>query len=227
MEEPPRGKDQSLFSRGGMACTLFYGFLIAVISLTAFLRLPVGILAAEGKRITAESLSLVLGDPAVLARSQTYAFTVLGLSQLFHAVGMRDVGRSVFRMNHLENRLMLAAAALGVLLQVLVTENSRLVALFQTAALSGTEWRELLFLAAAPLAAHELLAGLSRISGARGTAEKKGRSRIIRASGSPEGSGSALRSWTDPENAGIPGAGGCFPGPVRFSCPVRLPGGRR
>ena len=172
MEEPPRGKDESLFSRGGMACTLFYGFLIAVISLTAFLRLPVGILAAEGKRITAESLSLVLGDPAVLARSQTYAFTVLGLSQLFHAVGMRDVGRSVFRMNHLENRLMLAAAALGVLLQVLVTENSRLVALFQTAALSGTEWRELLFLAAAPLAAHELLAGLSRISGARGTAEK-------------------------------------------------------
>lgn len=173
MEEPPRGKDESLFSRGGMACTLFYGFLIAVISLTAFLRLPVGILAAEGKRITAESLSLVLGDPAVLARSQTYAFTVLGLSQLFHAVGMRDVGRSVFRMNHLENRLMLAAAALGVLLQVLVTENSRLVALFQTAALSGTEWRELLFLAAAPLAAHELLAGLSRISGARGTAEKE------------------------------------------------------
>lgn len=173
MEEPPRGKDESLFSRGGMACTLFYGFLIAVISLAAFLRLPVGILAAEGKRITAESLSLVLGDPAVLARSQTYAFTVLGLSQLFHAVGMRDVGRSVFRMNHLENRLMLAAAALGVLLQVLVTENSRLVALFQTAALSGTEWRELLFLAAAPLAAHELLAGLSRISGARGTAEKE------------------------------------------------------
>ena len=137
------------------------------------LQLPVGILAAEGKRITAESLSLVLGDPVVLARSQTYAFTVLGLSQLFHAVGMRDVGRSVFRMNHLENRLMLAAAALGVLLQVLVTENSRLVALFQTAALSGTEWRELLFLAAAPLAAHELLAGLSRISGARGTAEKE------------------------------------------------------
>lgn len=173
MEEPPRGKDESLFSRGGMACTLFYGLLIAVISLTAFLRLPVGILAAEGRRITVESLSLVLGDPAVLARSQTYAFTVLGLSQLFHAVGMRDVGRSVFRMNHLENRLMLAAAVLGVFLQVLVTENSRLVALFQTAALSGTEWRELLFLAAAPLAAHELLAGLSRISGARGTAEKE------------------------------------------------------
>lgn len=173
MEEPPRGKDESLFSRGGMACTLFYGFLIAVISLAAFLRLPVGILAAEGRRITVESLSLVLGDPAVLARCQTYAFTVLGLSQLFHAVGMRDVGRSVFRMNHLENRLMLAAAALGVFLQVLVTENSRLVSLFQTAALSGAEWRELLFLAAAPMAAHELLAGLSRISGARGTAGKE------------------------------------------------------
>lgn len=173
MEEPPRGKDESLFSRGGMACTLFYGFLIAVISLTAFLRLPVGILTAKGSRITVESLSLVLGDPAVLTRCQTYAFTVLGLSQLFHAVGMRDVGRSVFRMNHLENRLMLAAAALGVFLQVLVTENSRLVALFQTAALSGSEWRELLLLAAAPMAAHELLVWLSRISGTRHPAEKK------------------------------------------------------
>ena len=65
----------------------------------SFLRLPVGILAAEGRRITVESLSLVLGDPAVLARCQTNAgFTVLGLSQLFHAVGMRGVGRSVFRM---------------------------------------------------------------------------------------------------------------------------------
>ena len=83
MEEPPRGKDESLFSRGGMVCTLFYGFLIAVISLAAFLRLPVGILAAEGKRITAESLSLVLGDPVVLARSQTYAFTVLGFPSFF------------------------------------------------------------------------------------------------------------------------------------------------
>ena len=173
MEEPPRGKDESLFSRGGMACTLFYGFLIAVISLTAFLRLPVGILAAEGRRITVEGLSLVLGDPAVLARCQTYAFTVLGLSQLFHAIGMRDVGRSVFRMDHLENRLMLAAAALGVCLQVLVTENSRLVALFQTAALSGAEWRELLLLAAAPMAAHELLAALSWISGVRDPAKKE------------------------------------------------------
>ena len=173
MEEPPRGKDESLFSRGGMACTLFYGFLIAVISLTAFLRLPVGILAAEGRRITVEGLSLVLGDPAVLARCQTYAFTVLGLSQLFHAIGMRDVGRSVFRMDHLENRLMLAAAALGVCLQVLVTENSRLVALFQTAALSGAEWRELLLLAAAPMAAHELMAALSWISGVRDPAKKE------------------------------------------------------
>ena len=69
--------------------------------------------------------------------------------------------------------LLLAAAALGVFLQVLVTENSRLVALFQTAALSGSEWRELLLLAAAPMAAHELLVWLSRISGTRHPAEKK------------------------------------------------------
>ncbi|MEI3521516.1 MAG: hypothetical protein V8Q40_10885 [Anaerosacchariphilus sp.] len=41
------------------------------------------------------------------------------MSQLFHAVGMRDVETSLFRMNHLENKLMLAAFAIGIGLQVL------------------------------------------------------------------------------------------------------------
>lgn len=163
MKEPPRKPDESLFSRGGLACTCFYGFLIAIISLTAFLKLPVCLLASAGKEITVGNLALVLSDGKILTHCQTYAFTVLGLSQLFHAVGMRDVGRSVFRMKHLENGLMAAAVVLGVFLQVLVTEVPQLVAVFQTAALTGGEWRELLILAAAPMAAHELLVLLNQL----------------------------------------------------------------
>lgn len=163
MREPPRGPEESLFSRGGLACTVFYGFLIAVISLTAFLKLPVSILTAAGEALTMENLAIVLKDAGILAHCQTYAFTVLGLSQLFHAVGMRDVGRSVFCMNHLENKLMAAAVAVGVLLQVMVTEIPYLVAVFQTAALTGREWRELLVLAAFPMAAHELLILLHKL----------------------------------------------------------------
>lgn len=158
MNEPPRRSDESLFSRGGLACTMFYGFLIAGISLLAFLRVPVGMLSKAGLEISVQNLAAVLEDPDILSHCQTYAFTVLGLSQLFHAIGMRDVSRSVFRMNHRENTLMLAAVGIGIFLQVMVTEIPQLVNMFQTAALSGTEWRELLGLAAMPMVAHEILA---------------------------------------------------------------------
>lgn len=44
--------------------------------------------------ITLENISAVMAQEGLLRRSQTYAFTVLGMSQLFHAVGMRDMERS-------------------------------------------------------------------------------------------------------------------------------------
>ena len=157
MEEPPRRQSESLFSRGGLACTVFYGLLIAAISLAAFFLIPVRSLLAANLAVTPENLTAVLADSGILARCQTYAFTVLGLSQLFHAVGMRDVERSVFCMNHRENPLMLAALGVGIFLQAAVTEFPHLVALFQTVALTGAEWRELLGLSAFPMIAHEIL----------------------------------------------------------------------
>ena len=79
------------------------------------------------------------------------------MSQLFHAVGMRDVHKSVFRMNHLENRLMILACLAGFFLQFLVTEAPFLVSAFSTARLTGREWLYLTGMSAFPLLAHELL----------------------------------------------------------------------
>lgn len=98
----------------------------------------------------------------VLSRAQTYAFTVLGMSQLFHAVGMRDTERSVLRMNHLENKLMIAACVIGFLLQFAVTEVPFLISAFGTSPLSGREWMRLSLLAAAPLLAHEIMCLVSQ-----------------------------------------------------------------
>ena len=164
MEEPPRSSKESLFSNGGLSCTLFYGFLIAVISLTAFLLLPVRLLVSGGSAVTMEGLKLLLEDAGLLSRCQTYAFTVLGLSQLFHAVGMRDVSRSVLRMKPFENRLMVAAASVGAALQVMVTELPVMISMFRTTALTGAEWGQLLILSAFPLAAHELFILLNKLS---------------------------------------------------------------
>ena len=49
MRCPPRKAAESLFARGGMACTLLYGALITGIGLAAFLVLPCGILAGRGE----------------------------------------------------------------------------------------------------------------------------------------------------------------------------------
>lgn len=158
MRQQPRKAGESLFARGGLVCTCFYGVLIAVVSLGAFALLPIALLRAGGQMITPSNLSLLLRNSSVLAKAQTYAFTVLGMSQLFHAVGMRDTEKSVFRMNHLENKLMILACAVGFCLQFAVTEVPFLIQAFGTSPLSGREWIRLVFLAAAPLFAHEMMA---------------------------------------------------------------------
>ncbi|MBR5247671.1 MAG: cation-translocating P-type ATPase [Lachnospiraceae bacterium] len=156
MRNSPRKPGESLFARGGLACTCFYGVLITCASLTAFLMLPMGILQSRGMEVGLPALIKLLEQEAVLAKAQTYAFTVLGMSQLFHAVGMRDAQKSVFRMNHMENKLMILACILGFALQFAVTEVPFLIGAFGTSHLSGREWMNLTMLAASPMAAHEI-----------------------------------------------------------------------
>ena len=157
MRQQPRKAQESLFARGGLTCTCFYGMLIAAISLTAFLMLPCALLKRNGLYLSLEGISRMLENQVVLSKAQTYAFTVLGISQLFHAIGMRDTGRSILRMNHLQNKLMIAACLLGFGLQFAVTEIPFLIGAFGTAHLSGSEWLRLSVLAAAPLFAHEFI----------------------------------------------------------------------
>ncbi len=161
MERPPRKKEESIFGEGGLSCTLFYGLLIGGVSLAAFLKLPCYWLSASGRPLSVEGLMSAFGAPGLLPRAQTYAFTVLGISQLFHAVGMRDVETSVFR-GHRRNPLMLVSVAVGIALQVLVTEVPYFIELFGTVQLSLGEWGGLLFMALMPLAAHEILLLLSK-----------------------------------------------------------------
>lgn len=162
MNRPPRAAKESLFANGGAWYTGFYGALIATISLTAFFILPHAYLVQNGMEFNIRNIAIVLQNQELLVRAQTYAFTVLGMSQLFHAIGMRNVEKSVFKMNHLENKLMILAFVFGFLLQISVTEIPFLVAAFKTAQLSLVEWIRLAVLAAFPLLGHELLILFSR-----------------------------------------------------------------
>lgn len=157
MKKPPRKPGESLFAGGGWFYTVFYGLLIAAVSLAAFFHVPWEVVTGRGLHFSMTAVSAVLKEEPVLCRAQTYAFTVLGLSELFHAVGMRNVDVSVFKSGLFTNPLMLVAFAAGLALQFAVTEIPFLVTAFRTSVLSSGEWIFLLLLAAVPLLAHEVI----------------------------------------------------------------------
>ena len=157
MQEKPRRKGDSLFAKGGLLCVICYGLVIGGVSLAAFLKVPYDRIVAEGLPVSLHNVLEGLRISAVLAKAQTHAFTVLGISQLFHAIGMRDVNRSVFKMNHRNNPYMIGAFVIGIILQVAVTEITPLIQLFGTVRLGMTEWGQLIALSATPLIVHELL----------------------------------------------------------------------
>ena len=158
MKERPRDPEENLFAHGGFATTLFYGAVIAAITLGAFLIVPVSLLLDAGLDISIRNLNEAMSTGDTYMRCQTYAFTTLGISQLFHSLGMRDVHTSVFRMSYRSNRMILFAFFFGILLQVAVTELSLFVRMFETVELSLVEWLRLLALSTVPLWLHEIRA---------------------------------------------------------------------
>ena len=156
MKSAPRNPKESLFAQGGLTITIFFGLVIGAITLSAFLATPVAVLLDAGQAITIANLKLALLDEAIYLQAQTYAFTTLAVSQLFNAIGMRNLNRSIFRMNHLENKMMLIAFGIGMLLQISVTEIHGLATIFGTKELSFQEWMLLIALSTVPLWFHEL-----------------------------------------------------------------------
>lgn len=156
MKHAPRDPKESLFANGGLAITVFFGIVIGSITLSAFLITPIRAILDTGQVLSLENLKLFLTDEAIYIQSQTYAFTTLGVSQLFNAIGMRNLNRSIFRFNHLENRMMIVAFVFGLLLQIGVTEIDILIEVFGTQELTLREWLELGALSTAPLWFHEL-----------------------------------------------------------------------
>ena len=174
MKEPPRKKGESLFAKGGLLCVICYGLVIGGVSLAAFLKVPYDKLTAEHLPISLHNIIDSYRIAAVLAKAQTHAFTVLGMSQLFHAVGMRDVNQSIFRMNHKKNPFMILALVLGLFLQFIVTEIEPLIVLFGTVKLGLMEWAQLLALSLTPVIVHELLVAVYYGAGEKETTKEYG-----------------------------------------------------
>ena len=157
MNEKPRNKNESLFSRNGLFVTLFYGILICIITSISFMILPIKNLKDLGIKISLSNIKLILENQDILIKSRTYAFTTLGISQLFHMIGMSNIKESTLRILKNTNIMRVLAFFIGFLLQIIVTEIPFLVSIFKTSKLSMNEWAWLSLISTVPLIFHELI----------------------------------------------------------------------
>ncbi len=157
MSGPPRNPKDSMFANGGLPFLVIFGTVIGTITLVAFLLTPISHLLDANMAINLNNVIDMLKNSDVLAHAQTYAFTVLAISQLFNAIGTRNLNRSIFRYNHLNNRMMMIAVSVGFLMQIAVTEIPGLTHIFGTVELTIQEWVILVGLSMIPLLAHELM----------------------------------------------------------------------
>jgi len=159
MNKAPRKNGESIFAGGGYFKVGLYSVVIAAVTLFAFLWSPVKYLSAENMDCTVRNIINVLADKNldVLACSQTLAFCTLAMAEIFHAVGMRDTETSIFKFNHLDNKVMLLAIAVGVIGQVLVTEVPFMMNIFGTVKMNLPAWGLVTLLGLVPLFVHEVV----------------------------------------------------------------------
>lgn len=156
MKEKPRSPKESLFAHGGVPLLIIYGILFGAITLFGFI---LGCYEATfGPHLfTFSQLEHIdFSNMNVVNEGRTFAFTALAVSELLHAIGMRDVKKSIFRMNHLNNWMMWVAVGVGIVLQFIVVQTP-VNQVFNTNPLTFIQWLTVLGLAALPLVMHEII----------------------------------------------------------------------
>lgn len=166
MKQQPRNPKDGIFCHGGFVFTLGYGILIFLITFSAYL-IP-GILAFYDVKVSFalqinesfarsyQGFIACLENEIVHRQCTTFAFCVLGLSQIFHMLGMCDIKHSFLQLFKERNIMVFVSFFLGLALQIFVTEVPGITDVFSTVSLSFLEWLILLSLSAIPLVIHEI-----------------------------------------------------------------------
>ncbi|MCM3489640.1 calcium-translocating P-type ATPase, SERCA-type [Alkalihalophilus marmarensis] len=130
MKRAPRSPKEGVFARGLTWKILSRGFMIGVVTLAAFW-------------ITLEA------HPDELIRAQTVAFVTLVMAQLIHVFDCRSE-YSVYHRNPFENRYLVGAVVISILLMIAVIYYPPLQPVFHTVALDMREWLLVLGMASIP-----------------------------------------------------------------------------
>ena len=168
MEDKPRNPKESLFSRGGYLITFGYGILITITTVFAFFMIPIFETDAKSlgdiAKILATGYDMIKSgqkdtvEAIILLKSQTAAFCVLSLSELFHMVGMTSIKKSFIHNFKSKNWLLWLSLGLGILLQIGVVAIPGVNSFFSCYPLDLAHWGYVFALSVAPLVVHEIVA---------------------------------------------------------------------
>ena len=154
MSEKPRDPKEGLFARGGVFTLIFYGIVIGLITLAAFLYHP--IIEVGGFDLNA-IIKVLNENEYLLLQSETCAFIVLGLSQLFHMLGMSNTEKSFVHVFKDKNWLFALSFVIGFGLTVLMTEVDAIANVFGCTTIDWEHWLALTAISAIPLVLHEIV----------------------------------------------------------------------
>ena len=155
MDDQPRNPKESLFSRGGYFITFGYGIVITLTTVFAFLMIPI---FEHGAKSLNDIAILLSENEQVLLQSQTAAFCVLSLSELFHMLGMTSIRKSFVHNFWSKNWLLWVSFVVGIALQVAVVNIPYVNDFFKCFPLDIGHWGIVIALSAAPLVIHEIVA---------------------------------------------------------------------
>ncbi|MDV2685370.1 calcium-translocating P-type ATPase, SERCA-type [Alkalihalophilus lindianensis] len=133
MKRAPRNPKEGVFARGLTWKIISRGFMIGIVTLAAFW-------------LTLQA------HPAELIRAQTVAFVTLVMAQLIHVFDCRSE-YSVYHRNPFENRYLVGAVLISILLMIAVVYYPPLQPVFHTVALDIREWLLVLGMASIPTVA--------------------------------------------------------------------------
>ncbi len=154
MNEPPRNAKESLFARGGIPILVGYGLLITLCTLFAFIYIPIfehGVTSFNGL------VDMLNNNEEVYLQATTMAFSVLGISELFHMLGMTSITKSFVHNFKNKNWLAWVAFIVGLALQFAVVEIPGVNTFFDCYQFDNIHWLIILALSIPPLVVHEIV----------------------------------------------------------------------
>ena len=157
MKRKPRDAKESLFAHGGFWVMFGYGLVITFATLAGFFLAPI-ISGAEINSF-ADICSYLSGDfgNEYVKTAQTTAFLVLSMSELFHMLGMTNLGRSFVHNFRSKNKLLWISFVVGIALQIMVVLVPGLNIFFKCGSLNIFHWLTVLALSISPLIVHETI----------------------------------------------------------------------